>query len=101
MIGPGETSADILARIQDLRHLPEPPPVTRIEVGSLMHEWLKATARPPWGLPRDNPWRPDGWTPPPPIRALFGVPVVLREDLDPGAWRAIDRDGNVMKEGAL
>lgn len=93
--------SDILARIQALRRsLPEPPPVARVEVGSFMLEWLKVAGRPD-ALPGENPWRPDGWTPPPPIGALFGVPVVLNEDLDPGAWRAIDRDGNVMKEGAL
>lgn len=93
--------SDILARIQELaRNLPEPPPVARLEVGQVMLDWLKATAHPE-DAPPENPWRPLGWTPPPPCGSLFGVPVVLNEDLEPGAWRAIDRDGNVMKEGTL
>jgi hypothetical protein len=95
--------SDILARLYALaRTLPEPPPVACFEVGKAMHDWLEATARPE-GAPPEDPWRPvDAPMPPPsPIAALFGVPVVLREDLEPGAWRAIDRDGEIMKEGTL
>jgi hypothetical protein len=65
-----------------------------------MLDWLKATGR-PHELPGDNPWRPDGWTTPPPYGSLFDVPVVLNEDLEPGAWRAVVRDGEIMKEGTL
>jgi hypothetical protein len=83
-----------------LRRMPEPHPVARVEVGQVMLDWLKVAGR-PHGRPADDPWRPDGWTPPPPVGALFGVPVVLNEGLEPGAWRAIDRDGKVMKEGTL
>jgi hypothetical protein len=81
------------------RNLPGPR-VVCIEVGQAMLDWLEATARPE-GAPPENPWRPDGWTPPPPISTVFGVPIVLREDLEPGAWRAIDHNGETVKEGTL
>ncbi|MGW4958019.1 hypothetical protein ACWEPL_12405 [Nonomuraea sp. NPDC004186] len=93
--------SDILAHLQGLtQHLPEPPRVARMDVGQSMFNWLKATAQPE-GAPSEDAWRPVGWTPPPLAGAMFGVPVVLRGDLAPGAWRVIDRDGEIMKEGTL
>lgn len=91
--------SDILARMHEMaRHLPEPPQVARLEVGQAMLDWLKAAAHQE-GAPPEDAWRPVAWPPPPPIGALFGVPVVLREDLEPGAWRLIDHSGDVIKEG--
>lgn len=88
---------DLVAFLRALRHLPEQPRIVRVEVGQQVLDWLKAVARPE-GAPPENPWRPVGWTPPPGISSLFGVPVVLREDMEPGAWRSIDCDGAVVRE---
>lgn len=96
---PPEEPGAMLARLQELaRALPEPPRVARFEVGQAMLDALKAAARPEDSPPED-PWRPAGWTPPPPVGVAYGVPVVLCEDLEPGAWRAIDRDGEIIREG--
>lgn len=93
--------ADILAQLQELRRrLPDRPRLARVEVGQAAHDWLKATARPE-GAPSESPWRPAGWTPPPPGGSAFGVPVELRDDLEPGAWRLIDRDGEVIAQGTV
>lgn len=98
--------SDIFAQVNELRqddlrqHLPEQSRLARFEVGQAVLDWLKATARPE-GAPPENPWRPDGWTPPPGISSLFGVPVMLSDGLEPGAWRAIDRDGEAIKEGRI
>lgn len=89
---------DLLATMQEaLRHSPEPPRIVRVEVGQAVLDWLKATSRSE-GAPPESPWRPVGWTPPPPAGSLFGTPVVLCEDMDPRAWRFIDRDGEAVKE---
>ncbi|MGI5288045.1 hypothetical protein ACQEVF_32535 [Nonomuraea polychroma] len=93
--------SDILTRLQELaRHLPVPPRVARFEVGQAMLDWLRAAARPE-GAPAENPWRPAGWTPPPTLGSLLGVPVVLSDVLEPGAWRAIGHDGGIVGEGVL
>lgn len=94
-----ERMTDILAaQLHELRQrLPEPPRLARVEVGQAVLDWLKATARPE-GAPPDSPWRPAGWTPPPPGGIVHGVPVVLCDDLEPDAWRLIDHDGNVINE---
>jgi hypothetical protein len=93
--------SDILAQILELaRRLPEPPPVARVEVGQAVLDWLKATAQHEGPAPEDA-WRPIGWTPPPPGGSLFGVPIVLNENLEAGAWQVIDHKGNVMREGTL
>jgi len=39
--------------------------------------------------------------PPSPLASLLGVPVVVREDLGPGVWWVLDRDGAVIAKGVL
>lgn len=91
----------MITQMQELRRrLPEPPRLARVEVGQAAFEWLKATYRPE-GAPPESPWRPVGWTPPPPGGSMLGVPVVVRDDLEPGAWRLIDHDGEILNEGIL
>jgi hypothetical protein len=34
-------------------------------------------------------------------RALYGVPLFVRGSMDPSAWRLLDTDGRVIKEGTL
>jgi hypothetical protein len=46
-----------------------------------------AAERPPWD--------------PPALSALFGVPIVPREDLEAGAWRVVDTDGHMIYSGTL
>ncbi len=92
-----QSMTDLLRELA--QHL-SPPPVARIEVGQAVLDAFKAAARCKSARPEDV-WRPVGWTPPPPIGALFGTPVVLREDLEPGAWQAIDFDGEILKRGTL
>jgi hypothetical protein len=83
-----------------LRSMPEPPRAARVEMSQATFDHLKAGARPE-GAPPDTGWRPVGWTPPAPFGSMLGIPVVLREDLGPGVWQAIDRDGEVIEEGTL
>ncbi|MGI5286624.1 hypothetical protein ACQEVF_25250 [Nonomuraea polychroma] len=99
-VAPPEAPGDVLARLQELaRGLPEPPRAARVEVGQAVLDWLKEAARPE-GAPPEDPWRPEGWTPLG-LGSLLGVPVVLREDLEPGAWRAIGHADEVIGEGTL
>lgn len=72
---------------------PTPFRIARMEAGKDVLDQLKTAARPE-GASAESPW-------PPPLSALLGVPVVVRDDLEPGAWRFIDRDGQVLKEGTL
>ena len=83
-----------------LRCVPEPPRAARVEMGQATFDRLKEAARPE-GAPPDAEWRPVGWTPPDPFGSLLGIPIVLREGLEPGVWRAIDRDGQAIEEGRL
>lgn len=45
--------------------------------------------RPTW------PWEPA------PIGALMGIPLVPKVDMPVGAWRILDRDGGVLREGVV
>lgn len=84
------SSRDMLAQMQELRkRLPEPSRLARVEVGQAVLDWFKAA------------FGPEKRMPPPLGGSLLGVPVVLRDDLDPGAWRLIDHDGELAEEGVL
>lgn len=88
--------SDMLDRIQDfVRRFPIAAPAPqpgRVEVGAMVHEWLARTgsspsSAPPWGLS--------------PVAALYGVPVVPCDDIDPCAWRLLDRDDGILAEGVM
>lgn len=80
----------LTAQLRELLPASGRPPIARIEVGILAYACLKARSAPP-----ENPW-PQAIPP-----QLLGVPLVMSGGMDPAAWRILDRDGNVIKEGAL
>lgn len=87
------SDSDILAQLQGLRRrLPEPPRLARVELGQRALALLKAISHPE-GAPAETSWRLPGTS--------VGVPIVLRDDMDPGAWRLIGRHGEVIDEGTL
>lgn len=93
-------SPDVVAAVSEIldqisacaRQFPYPrdPVPGRLEVGTLLHQTLREAAG-----------RADGATPWAPPPALFGVQIVPREDLEPVAWRLLDTDGELIREGAV
>ena len=79
------------------RPLMERPQLGRVEVGSDAYALLKARF-----LAETQPeFRPAGYIPPPESATMYGVPVVTPDGMDPRAWRLLDTDGHVLKEGTL
>lgn len=39
------------------------------------------------------------WAPTHGLDALLAIPIVLDEELPPNAWKLVDADGNVLREG--
>lgn len=70
--------------------LPRGPVPARMETGLGVLEVLRAAA------PAEE--RP-AWIPP--LSAVVGLPIVPCDDMQPGEWRLIDTDGNVIGEGTL
>jgi hypothetical protein len=64
-----------------------------LEVGEGMLEWLRESYRPTE--------RPPQWAPPPQLGGMFGVPVFLREDLEPGRWQLLDEHGDKIASGTI
>lgn len=77
--------------IDDHRALIEAPKPRVMEVGWYAAHQLAERAAPPYG-PTLTPRHLD---------ALFGVPVVERIELAPGAWRILDTADHVMSAGDL
>lgn len=77
------------------RRLADRPQPGRIEVGTLAYAALKARFTPE-GAPPENPYRSLAIS-----TSLYGVPLMTRGSMDPDAWRLLDTDGHVIKEGTL
>lgn len=93
-----ETTPDIVDEVlQYARSLPAPPRAAYAEVGGLVWADLKDRYRPE-DAPPENPW---AGLPSLPASSLYGVPIYVRQHMDLTAWRIVDRDGNVIREGTL
>lgn len=68
---------------------PRDPVPSRLEVGTLVHEKLREAA----DRADDAPLL--GLLP----TERFGVQIVPREDLEPDAWRLLDTNGELIREG--
>jgi hypothetical protein len=79
-------SAEALAAYA--RDLPAPPPIRRLEVGPGVVDGLRTHVPAPLTLPD-------------PVALLTGIPIVETKGLEPGAWRLLDGDDRVIREGVL
>lgn len=88
-----QPSARPAVTVEQLLELARPdvdrPQLGRVEVGALVHPLLKSA------FPLGERLSPA------PVSALYGVPVVTPDGMDPRAWRLLDTDGHVIKEGTL
>lgn len=87
---PGEKPSAAMARLMDGVDLGPVP--AQMEVGEGLLTILRAVTIP---TAEGKLWAA------PPLSRPFGVPVVLGDDLAPGAWRLRDTNGNVVKSGTL
>lgn len=69
--------------------LDDSPRITRLECGYLVPDTLRAICV---KGPEPQPWEPAD---------LSGVPVVVKTEMAPSAWQAIDQYGQVMRSGQL
>lgn len=89
--GTGPTAGGVLDLIRDFsRQLRIEPLPGRLECGRLVPDVLTALAD---GL--------TSHTRVPTIGAMWGVPVVVDDGMDPLAWRMLDTDGQVLKQGSV
>lgn len=88
---------DLIGTVHAIAGRPKPG---SLEIGTTAFDLLKEFARPE-GAPPESPREPAGYVPTPVPSALFGVPVFARGDMEPRAWRLLDHDGSVIREGAL
>lgn len=90
--GPGGSNPldDLRRYAEILKQLPARP--ARIEVSDLAYAALRTVAaESPIEMTWSNPL----------FRQTGGVPVFIDKDLPVGAWRMLDVDGNVIREGTM
>jgi hypothetical protein len=81
--------SDILTDVQRYAALfDDSPRATRLECGNLLPEVLRSIAVPA----ERQPWQPPD---------LSAVPIIVKDDMPPLAWRMLDQHGQTMSDGNL